>query len=147
MLSESNSRFRYLLKHAIGFANVGLLMTVASALLLYLLIQVLSWQVYIAYTLVYLASIFISYLLNAKLVFKKTFSWLHLGAFYVTYLSGMLLGLLLIFLFKSFFFSYTDFINSCLVTPITVAWNFIFTSMIFQKLKSTLIRPEHSSSE
>lgn len=143
MISRINPRFHPLIKRLIGFANVGLIMTVASAAVLYFLLELLQWEVYIAYSLVYLISIFVSYLLNARLVFKKSFSWVHLGAFYLAYFSGMLFGLLMISVLKSYL-DYSDFVYSCLVIPITVAWNFIFATMIFDKLRASLQRPGRS---
>ena len=139
-----NPRFRPMIKRIIGFANVGLLMTVASAGALYLLLEKLQWQVYLAYSVVYLLSIFVSYMLNAKLVFKKSFSWIHLGAFYLAYFSGMLFGLFMISVLKSTF-QFTDFVCSCLVLPITVAWIFVFATMIFDRLRSTIQRPLDAS--
>ena len=143
MISRINPRFQPLVKRLIGFANVGLIMTAASAVVLYLLLEMLQWQVYIAYSIVYLLSIFVSYLLNAKLVFKKSFSWIHLGAFYLAYFSGMLFGLAMILVLKSHL-DYSDFVYSCLVIPITVAWNFVFATIIFDKLRASVQRPGRS---
>lgn len=139
-----DSRFRLMFKRIVGFTNVGLLMTVASAGALYFLLEQLLWQVYIAYSVIYLLSIFVSYLLNAKLVFRKPFSWIHLGAFYLAYFSGMLIGLLMISVLKSVF-QFSDFFCSCLVLPVTVAWNFVFATMIFDRLRSTSQRPLKTS--
>ena len=143
MISRINPRFQPLIKRLIGFANVGLIMTAASAVVLYLLLEMLQWQVYIAYSIVYLLSIFVSYLLNARLVFKKSFSWIHLGAFYLAYFSGMLFGLAMILVLKSHL-DYSDFVNSSLVIPITVAWNFVFATIIFDKLRASVQGPRRS---
>lgn len=137
MLSGINSKLSPFIKRLIGFIQVGLLTTITSAGVLYVLLEMLKWQVYFSYTLIYLLSIFISYLLNAKLVFKKAFSWFHLVAFYLTYLSGMLIGLIVISLLKSQF-NYSDFVNSCLVLPITIIWNYVFASIIFARLRVSL---------
>jgi putative flippase GtrA len=143
MISKINPRFQPLVKRLIGFANVGLIMTAASAVVLYLLLEMLQWQVYTAYSIVYLLSIFVSYMLNARLVFKKSFSWIHLGAFYLAYFSGMLFGLAMILVLKSHL-DYSDFVNSCLMIPITVAWNFVFATIIFDKLRASVQRPGRS---
>ena len=143
MISRINPRFQPLVKRLIGFANVGLIMTAASAVVLYLLLEMLQWQVYIAYSIVYLLSIFVSYFLNARLVFKKSFSWIHLGAFSLAYFSGMLFGLAMILVLKSHL-DYSDFVYSCLVIPITVAWNFVFATIIFDKLRASVQRPGRS---
>lgn len=143
MISRINPRFQPLIKRLIGFANVGLIMTAASAVVLYLLLEMLQWQVYIAYSIVYLLSIFVSYLLNARLVFKKSFSWIHLGAFYLAYFSGMLFGLAMILVLKSHL-DYSDFVYSSLVIPITVAWNFVFATIIFDKLRASVQGPRRS---
>jgi putative flippase GtrA len=93
--------------------------------------------------LFYLLSIFVSYLLNARLVFKKSFSLIHLGAFSLAYFSGMLFGLAMILVLKSHL-DYSVFVNSCLVIPITVAWSFIFATIIFDRLRASLQRPDRS---
>jgi len=143
---SNNSRLDFLLKRLIGFVNVGLMMTALSAAVMYLLLEVFSWQIYIAYSGVYLFSILLSYLLNARFVFKKAFSWIHLGAYYIAYFSGMLIGLTLISCLKRHFY-FTDFVNSCLVIPITLVWNFLFSTIIFDRLRAQFQYPPNSSTE
>jgi putative flippase GtrA len=143
---SNNSRLDFLLKRLIGFVNVGLLMTAISAAVLYLLLVIFNWQIYIAYSVVYLASILLSYLLNARFVFKKVFSWVHLGAYYIAYFSGMLIGISIISVLKHHF-CFNDFANSCLVIPVTLIWNFLFSSIIFDRLRAHFQYPPNSSTE
>ena len=59
MLSRISPCLQPIIKRLIGFANVGILMTFASAAALYFLLEVLVWRVYVSYSVVYLLSIFI----------------------------------------------------------------------------------------
>jgi putative flippase GtrA len=122
-------------KHFLGFGSVGLFMTVLGNVFLYVLLEMLNWNVYLAYPFIYLINIFIAYYLNGKFVFKQSFNWKHLGGFYIAYTSGMLIGLLVLTLFKVLL-PYNDFILSVLTLPFTITWNFTFVNLIFNKLKA-----------
>ena len=123
-----------LFRKIVGFGAVGILSTLTSALVLYILLEYFQWPVYSSYSLVYIANIFLSYQLNSRYVFKKNFSWVHLTAYFLTYFTGMLLGLFIIAMMKHFL-SFSDFIFTCLVVPITLTWNFLLANVIFEKLR------------
>ena len=132
-----NPKHKKIAKRFVGFGSVGVFMTILGNIFLYVLLEILGWNVYLAYPFIYLINIFIAYYLNGKFVFKQSFNWRHLGGFYIAYTSGMLIGLLLLTLFK-FFLPYGDFILSVLTLPFTVAWNFVFVNLIFNRLSAPI---------
>jgi len=124
-------------KRFLGFGSVGLFITLLGNLFLYILLELLNWNVYLAYPLIYMINICIAYYLNGKLVFKQSFNWKHLGGFYIAYLSGMLIGLIVLTLFRAIL-PYSDFVLTVLTLPFTIVWNFTFVNLIFSRLNSPI---------
>jgi putative flippase GtrA len=115
-----------------GFSMVGLVVTFFSIGLLFILINILNVSVYFAYTFSYLLSITISYLLNGKLIFKGELNIKSFSLYNVVYLSGMLIGLLLIFLIEQML-DFDDFVSSLSVIPFTMLWNFLLIRQVFAR--------------
>lgn len=120
-------------KRFIGFSLVGVFNTFFSISLTYLLINILEFGLIPSYIIVFSVTVFLSYLINIYFVFKKKFDLKKLIGFYSAYLSGMLLGILLLFLIKYFFPESDDFLNTILITPFTMTWNFFFVSNVLGK--------------
>jgi putative flippase GtrA len=132
-----NPSLEAFVRKIIGFGVVGVLSTLTSTLILYITLEYYVWPVYSTYTLVYIASIFLSYKLNSRYVFKKNFSWVHLAAYFLTYLTGMFIGLIIIAVTKQHLI-FSDFIFTCLAVPVTLTWNFLLANVIFEKLRVSL---------
>lgn len=122
-----------LYKRFIGFALVGVFNTFFSLLLTFLLINIVGLWLIPSYVIVFLITVFISYLINTFFVFKKEFEFRKLIGFYSTYLSSLILGIILLYIIKFFSPDSDDFLNTILITPITMTWNFFFLNNSFKK--------------
>ena len=86
-----------------------------------------------SYVIVFLITVFLAYLINTYFVFKKEFELKKLIGFYSTYLSSLILGIALLYIIKFFSPDSDDFINTILITPITMTWNFFFLNNSLKK--------------
>lgn len=122
-----------LYKRFIGFALVGVFNTFFSLLLTFLLINIVGLWLIPSYVIVFLITVFLAYLINTYFVFKKEFELKKLIGFYSTYLSSLILGIVLLYIIKFFSPDSDDFINTILITPITMTWNFFFLNNSLKK--------------
>jgi putative flippase GtrA len=122
-----------LYKRFIGFALVGVFNTFFSLLLTFLLINIVGLWLMPSYVIVFLITVFLAYLINTYFVFKKEFELKKLIGFYSTYLSSLILGIALLYIIKFFSPDSDDFINTILITPITMTWNFFFLNNSLKK--------------
>ena len=125
-----------LYKKFIGFALVGVFNTFFSLLLTFLLINVFGLWLIPTYVTVFLITVFLAYLINTYFVFKKEFELKKLIGFYSTYLSSLILGIILLYIIKFFSPDSDDFLNTILITPITMTWNFFFINNSLKKTNS-----------
>jgi putative flippase GtrA len=125
-----------LYKRFIGFALVGVFNTFFSLLLTFLLINVFGLWLIPTYVTVFLITVFLAYLINTYFVFKKEFELKKLIGFYSTYLSSLILGVILLYIIKFFSPDSDDFLNTILITPITMTWNFFFINNSLKKTNS-----------
>ena len=119
------------LNRFLGFAIVGTLMTLVTILLYYICFDIYDFPLKITYVIIYVVTVLVSYLMNSFLVFQQAFSVKKMLLYYVVYLSGMLLGLVLLhFMERKLPFSKT--VISISSIPITMVWNFILTSIVLK---------------
>ena len=121
-------------KHFIAFSTVGLITTILSFAATILLIEIFKVNIVIAYPAIYIISILASYYLNKEHVFKYNGEKNKLFLYFIIYLSGMLLGMLLIAVIKEIT-KFSDTIIAILVLPFTTIYNFILVSLIFNNDK------------
>jgi putative flippase GtrA len=139
------------LNHFLGFAIVGVAMTLVTLVLNFLFLKVLDFQLIASYIIVGILTIFFSYLLNTFYVFKQHFSLITLLVYYAIYLSGMIIGIPLLKLFEfilpidffaPFLQPYRKFLISAMPIPITLIWNYILTSFVMKNKKiAGMLRP------
>jgi putative flippase GtrA len=125
-----------LYKRFIGFALVGVFNTFFSLLLTFLLINIVGLWLIPSYVIVFLITVFLAYLINTYFVFKKEFELRKLIGFYSTYFSSLILGIILLYIIKFFSPDSDDFLNTILITPITMTWNFFFINNSLKKTNS-----------
>jgi putative flippase GtrA len=140
------------LNHFLGFAIVGVFMTLMTLAFNFMFLNMLHISLVITYIVVAIITIFISYLLNTYLVFKQKFSIITLLLYYGVYLSGMIVGIPLLKFFEYIlpvnFFSmqlqpYRKFLISAMPIPITLIWNYIFTSIVMKnKRLAKMLKPD-----
>lgn len=114
------------------FSLVGVVTTGLSFVLLYLLIDLFRVPLIPAYIVVYLSTIILSYLINSKYVFKSSYSTSDLVKYFVIYLSGMVIGIIVLKLYKSYI-DLPHWLLSYMVIPVTFAWNFILAYKLLKK--------------
>ena len=144
------------LNHFLGFAIVGVVMTLMTLAFNFVFLNVLNICLVVTYIVVSIITIFISYLLNTFLVFKQKFSIITMLLYYGVYLSGMIVGIPLLKFFEfvlpvHFFIpalqQYREFLISAMPIPITLIWNFIFTSFVMKnKRLAKMLRPDDNIS-
>lgn len=132
----------------IGFCGVGGAMTLLSMLMIALMNEVFHWNPLFSYIFTYVATLVLSYYLNSKLVFHSSLSWKNMGGYFGTYLSGMILGTLLLRWLCVWFPACNHTLLSYAIIPVTTVWNFIFVHLFLRnrQIKKVPI-PEESPDE
>ncbi len=121
----------------IKFGGVGVIVTVASMLSSFIWLKIIGTPLFITYILNYVFFIFISYTLNRLITYKRKFNFISLILYFFVYLSGMVLGIILLYIFKKLFIL-ENWIYSFLVVPFTTVNNYIWSTMVFKKRKEKL---------
>jgi len=121
----------------IKFGGVGVIVTVASILSSFIWLKIIGTPLFITYILNYVFFIFISYTLNRLITYKRKFNFISLILYFFVYISGMVLGIILLHIFKKLFIL-ENWIYSFLVVPFTTANNYIWSTMVFKKRKEKL---------
>ncbi len=121
----------------IKFGGVGVIVTVASILSSFIWLKIIGTPLFITYILNYVFFIFISYTLNRLITYKRKFNFISLILYFFVYLSGMVLGIILLHIFKKLFIL-ENWIYSFLVVPFTTVNNYIWSTMVFKKRKEKL---------
>lgn len=114
------------------FSIIGGLMAILSMSANYLFLEVLHTPLFITYAINYFVSIFISYHLNRIYTFKSHYSFRSLVQYYLVYASGMLLGMLLLWLFKMIL-PFGNWVLTLCVLPFTTLSNFLLSRLVFSK--------------
>lgn len=116
------------------FSLVGAFMTVLSLALAYLFLDVLYTPLYITYVINNLVMIFISYQLNRTFTFKAEHCAASMLLYYLVYVSGMVLGVVLLWLFAKILPFSNWWLTIC-VLPFTMISNFILSKLVFDRPK------------
>jgi len=115
----------------IKFGGIGAFVTIASMISSYFWLKIIGTPLYITYFLNYSFFILVSYTLNRRITFRTRFSIKSLLLYYLVYLSGMLLGMFLLYIFKKLG-SLENWVNAFLVVPFTLSTNYILSTLVFQ---------------
>jgi putative flippase GtrA len=118
-----------------GFSLVGLVTTLLSLALIFIFLKLLQTPLILTYIGIYVATIVLSFILNSVLVFKSGLSFENGIRYLFVYLSGMLLGTLLLWVFKKTI-PLENYLLGYLVLPFTMAWNFAFSYKILKPVKA-----------
>ena len=112
-----------------GFSFVGLFITLVSLLLVFVFIGLLRTPLYYSYVVIYTITIFLSYYINATFVFMVKKAFVQFLKYFLVYILGMFVGMIVLKLLKSLL-SYDDWIITCLALPFTTIWNFTFATIV-----------------
>lgn len=113
-----------------GFSVVGLITTIISVALIYIVIYLFNGPLVLSYIIIYTLSIFLSYLLNMFYVFNNQLYTKEALIYFGIYLSGMGLGALFLEHTKDVM-NMPDVWKAYITIPITLTWNFGFSFAIF----------------
>lgn len=121
-----------IIKRFIGFSSVGVVSTLTSMLLTFILIKIIGLSSFLTYFISYVSTIFLSYYLNSRLVFKSTKSTKNLIQYFIIYLLSFLIGMGTLYVYH-LILPFDELILNYMVIPITLLWNFAFSTRIFTK--------------
>ena len=116
------------------FAGVGVIVTLTTMGLNYIFLEIIGTSLVPTYVLIYLAMIYLSFLLNSFFTFKAKRSLKKLFLYYGSYGISLLLGVFLLSFFKKTF-PFENWILAYMVIPFTMTSNFLLSSLIFRKKK------------
>ena len=125
-----NDVLTVLIRRFCGFAGVGGGVTLLSMVLIFIENEWLKLPPLLSYAIAYLVTLVLSYWLNAKLVFHSPFRLRGLILYFVAYLSGMGIGMVLLKVLLQFLPAGYETILTYAVIPVTMIWNFLFVDRI-----------------
>jgi putative flippase GtrA len=118
-----------------GFSLVGIVTTVISLALIFVFLKLFHTPLIITYIGIYIATICLSFALNSLFVFRSEIT-IGKGIKYLAiYLSGMLLGTLLLWGLKKSL-PFENYILGYMVIPFTMIWNFVFSYKVLKPVKT-----------
>lgn len=126
-------RIREIAFRFFGFALVGGGNTLLSMLLIFALNELLGADYRFSYVSAFVVTTLLAYWANARLVFRCRLSLCGVAGFFGTYLAGMALGYLLLVLLADLLPEWNRTLLTCLVIPVTTAFNFFFVNVILGK--------------
>jgi len=119
------------------FLIVGGLVTVLSLLLSYVFLKVLGTPLIITYVLIYVATIFISYLLNARFTFRAGRTLRSLFLFYGSYIFTLGFGTALLAVLRMLL-EFENWVLVFMVVPVTTVMNYLLSTLIFTPLQRSM---------
>jgi putative flippase GtrA len=128
------SKIRIIRKFA-GFSIIGLVVTILSLIISYVMLKILATPLLPTYILVYSVTIIISFFLNSKLIFKTGSNLRNLIVYFLVYGIGLILGTVLLWIFR-FLLPYENWILTYLVLPFTLVSNFTLSYYFLKPAKS-----------
>ena len=114
-----------------GFSGVGVITTLISLGAIYLFLEILQTPLILTYSIIYFLTILLSYFLNSLFVFKSPLAMEKGIKYFLIYLSGMLIGIVVLWLLDQIL-DYDSYILAYLVLPVTMIWNFLMSYYLFQ---------------
>ncbi len=130
-------QYRHRVMQFSRFLIVGGLVTVLSLLLSYYFLKVLVTPLIITYVLIYVTTIFISYLLNARFTFQAGRTLRSLFLFYGSYIFTLGFGTALLAVLRKFL-EFENWVLVFMVVPVTTVMNYLFSVLIFTPLRRSM---------
>ena len=124
-------------KKFLKFSSVGAVTTTFGLILYYILLEMLDLPLYPIYVVVWLLSVVLSYSLNTRFNYKRAFNIKELIKYCGSYLSGLLFGLLLLFLLGLANLGLTDFVLTIIVIVPRFILVFLFVDKFAFKYRSS----------
>lgn len=109
-----------------GFSGVGVITTLISLVAIYVFLELFQTPLIPTYAIIYFLTILLSYFLNSFFVFKSPLNMKKALGYFLIYLSGMLIGMLVLWILENTL-PYDHYILAYFVLPVTMAWNFLLS--------------------
>lgn len=133
-LVSAFDQYRHRVMQFSRFLIVGGSVTVLSLLLSYVFLKVLEAPLIITYVLIYVATIFISYQLNARFTFQAGRTLRSLFLFYGSYIFTLGFGTALLALLRKVL-DFENWVLVFMVVPVTTVMNYLLSVLIFTPLQ------------
>ena len=114
------------------FLGVGGIVTTLSLGSNFILLKYFHTPLFLTYICVYAFSIMLSFILNSTFTFKTVIKVKNMIKYYVIYVTGLLLGVLIMTLFTTLF-NFENWVYPFLVLPFTTVWNFTIANKFLSK--------------
>lgn len=128
----TQATLRIIGKKFVKFSAVGAIVTPISLGSNFILLKYFNTPLYLTYVCIYAFSILLSFLLNSRFTFRTSIKFQNLVKYYGIYISGILIGVLLISIFRSFT-SFENWVYPFLALPFTTMWNFFTANRYLEK--------------
>lgn len=122
-------------KKLVGFSVVGIITTLVSVILIYVVIHLFNGSLVWSYLIIYFLAIILSYILNMIFVFKNNIDLKGALIYFGIYLSGMAIGAIFLEYTKGII-NVPDVWKAYMAIPITMTWNFGLSFFIFNSPKN-----------
>ena len=119
----------------ISFASMSVIYSSANLASNFVLLKYFGTPLIPTYVVVYLLTVLLAYLLNSRYTFKDSLSFKKAGFYYLTYLSSMLIGVLLLSGYK-YFLNFENWVYPFMVFPVTMLWNFVNANRFLKPVKN-----------
>ncbi len=116
----------------VKFSGVGAFITIASMFSTFFWLKIVGTSLFTTYFINYTVFILLSYFLNCIFTFKSRITLASLAMYYIVYFSGLLLGMLLLYLFKLMFVT-ENWVYAFITLPFTLTSNYLFSAVVFHK--------------
>ena len=110
--------------HFIKFTFIGGINTLFAVLLWYILIEILTINLYISYSMTFIITVFISYAMNIYFNYDIKFKFGKLYIHYSIYGASFLLGVVMLALLDMIDVPLSDFHKALLTIPVRFLMNF-----------------------
>ena len=124
------TRWSNLIARFSGFSLIGAANTLLSMAMICIMNKWCGIDCRLSYVIAYVLTVLVAYVANARLVFHSRLSVKGMFSFYTAYLSGMVLGMLLLTAGRCFMPSVDVTLLSCSVIFITTVWNFFWVNRL-----------------
>jgi len=119
----------------ISFASMSVIYSSANLGTNFVLLRYFGTPLIPTYVVVYLLTVLLAYILNSRYTFRDNLSLKKAGLYYLTYLSSMIIGILLLSGYKHFL-NFENWVYPFMVFPVTMLWNFVNANRFLKPVKN-----------
>ena len=110
------------------FSLVGFITTILSISINYIGIEILTFNMYVTFSLAYFISLLLSYVLNSLITFKAGLNFTSGIIYYTVYIISFVLGLILLVFIDHIDLVNNDFYKTLLIIPVRMIISYFLVS-------------------